>query len=399
MGFKFKRIDLVAGSAEFPSGDSDVLRRSRSETVLNKCVQAIIDCNCGWSLDTSKNATITNYVDIPSNNSNLLFPGLFLINNTSGCKLFVSYFANKNQYGIKEFSGTGADIFQLNSGTDRYTSGLCMSLIPEGSNAVFGDPTTTTFLPNDATRIIGTVGCSTSYNDYGAYAFNAQSGYVCSWGLFVSPYTLAVTSMRNAGSAGNLGVPVYIIGRVFGTLLHSEDSGIKARYGVITLRNIWNVSYEGTGAILSFSSYSNSPNSKSFLGNDPNGQLNTVSVQLVMGSIARSNGNWICGTDETHFVVTLWPDNVGQLSPFIHTSTSGNSRWTPFVVSVESDDLPTYGIVSGDGMKGYLDTDLFRCAIGTYGQQFDNGDFICVDSTNNFLIGWDSTNTDSIAGT
>ena len=50
-------------------------------------------------------------------------------------------------------------------------------------------------------------------------------------------------------------------------------------------------------------------------------------------------------------------------------------------------DLTTYGIVPGDGFKGYLDTDLFRCALGTYGQTFDNGNFICADGTYNFLIG------------
>lgn len=34
MGFRFKRIDLLAGSEDFPVGDTDALRRTRSESVF-----------------------------------------------------------------------------------------------------------------------------------------------------------------------------------------------------------------------------------------------------------------------------------------------------------------------------------------------------------------------------
>ena len=39
MGFKFKRVDLTAGSVDFPIGDTDTLRRTRSETILKKCAE------------------------------------------------------------------------------------------------------------------------------------------------------------------------------------------------------------------------------------------------------------------------------------------------------------------------------------------------------------------------
>lgn len=404
MGFKFKRIDLTAGSEEFPTGSSDALRRSRAETILSKCAQAILDCNCGWALDTSKNATVTSFVDIPCNNNALTFPGLFFVNSTSGCKLFVAYFAERNLYGIKDFSGTGADIFCLNNSTGRYSSCLCMSMIPDGSSSTFGDPTTTTFLPADATRIIGTGNSSTNYNDYASYAYSPQSGYVSSWGLFVSPYVIVVCTKRQSGSAPSFGVPSYAIGRVFGTLAHTEDNTDLARYGVINFRrNTSSLAYEGEPEPVSYNSWAGGTPAKSFCGNDPNQQVSEISdlaiPQKACASVSKADGSWIGGTDGANFGSTFYPSDVGQLSPYIFNSSGNNkSRWVPYAVAVVSNDLTTYGIVPGDGFKGYLDTDLFRCALGTYGQTFDNGNFICADGTYNFLIGWDSTNTDSIAG-
>ena len=61
MGLKFKRVNFTAGTTDFPTGDTDALRRTRSENVLKACVQAIIDCDCGWQLDNNKNATITDF--------------------------------------------------------------------------------------------------------------------------------------------------------------------------------------------------------------------------------------------------------------------------------------------------------------------------------------------------
>jgi hypothetical protein len=404
MGFKFKRIDLTAGSSEFPTGSSDALRRSRAETILSKCAQAILDCNCGWALDTSKNATVNSFVNIPCNNNALTFPGLFFVNSTSGCKLFVAYFAEKNQYGIKDFSGNGSDIFCLNNSTGRYSSCLCMSMIPDGSSSTFGDPATTTFLPADATRIIGTGNSSTDYNDYASYAYNPQAGYVASWGLFVSPYAIVVCTKRQSGSAPSFGVPSYAIGRIFGTLAHTEDNTGQAKYGVINFRqNSSGLDYEGSQDPIAFSSGAGGSPAKYFCGNDPNQSVAAISDLAIptkaCASVSKADGSWIGGTDSANFGSTFYPSDVGQLSPYIFNSSGNNkSRWVPYAVAVVSNDLTTYGVVPGDGFKGYLDTDLFRCALGTYGQTFDNGNFICADATYNFLIGWDSTNTDSIAG-
>lgn len=399
MGFKFKRINFVGGSTDWPTGDSYANRRLRSENLVKAVAQAIINSGCGWTLDISKNATVTSYVDIPSKTNGEPFPGLFLVNSSSGCKLFVCNFATKNQLGIVDFSGTGASIFRLNNTTDRYTSGLCMSIIPDNSNSTFGDPTTTTFLPSDATRIVGTVNCYTNTNDYGSYAYNPQSGYVYSWGLFVNEFSIVVTTLRANGSAPSLGTPVYGIGKLIGTLVNSEDSYAYSKYCILYFM-MTGVYYEGTAPVIRTANYAGSGVSKYFIGS-----LTTASSSISyftnspMGSVFNSAGTWIDGTDGTNYAVTIYPVDVFQLSPYVLLPLNGDkSRWCPFAISVMATDLSTYGVVSGNGMKGYLDTDLFRCALGIYGKQYDNGNFICCDD-NNFLIGWDPTNTDQIAGT
>lgn len=402
MGFKFFRVNLTAGSAEFPTTDSDSARRSRAETIMQKIGYGLINCGAGWELDTSKNADLTSFVDIPANNSNLLWPGLFFTNTISGCKLFVAYFASYNQYGIKNFSGTGNDIIRMNDNTNRYTSGLCMSIIPAGSNNNFGDPTTTTFLPADATRIIGTVNCYYNSNDYGSYAYKPQSGYVASWGLFVTPYVIAVAALRASGVAPNLDAPIYAVGRIIKDLAHDADAAINAEYGVFAFRELGALKYEGTGAVINHTSYTFGPTSKSFIGLDPKASRATIGAiatySNVCGSIAKADGSWINGTDTTNYSVIVYPADSGQLSPYILNNTSGKSRWCSFAIASVSNDPDTYGVVTGDGFKGYLDTDLFRCGSGLYCQMFDDGNFICASDTYNLLLGWDPANTDTLAG-
>lgn len=404
MGFKFKRIDLTAGSLEFPTTDTSYTgRRARSITIIKKIGQAILDCNCGWDLDKGAES-VDDFTDVPSKASGETYPGLFFKNTTSGCKLFVCYIANQVQNGMRDFGGTGADLFQCNSGTGRFVSSLCMSMIPEGSTSEFGDVNTTTFLPADATRIIGTDVTYESDGQYGGFGAEPTSGWTYSYGLFVSPYAIAVSCAKAQSNPGNLGIPSYCVGRIFGALAHSSDNTNQAKYGVVTFRVKNNVDTcaEGTYSPMTYiMNYYLGNSTINLSGINPHDS--TFSYYLAWDrtccSFAKADGTWINGSDNTVFNTIYYPSDPTQLSGYVFNSTNnGKSRWVPYEVVVLSSDLDTWGVVPGDGFKGYLDTDLFRCALGTYGQTFDNGNFICADGTYNFLIGWDSTNTDSIAG-
>lgn len=399
MGFKFKRVDFTAGTTDFPTGSTDALRRTRSENVLKACVQAIIDCNCGWQLDSTKSTSITDFTDIPCRTGANLSPGLFLINSQSGCKLFITYNAYSANESVKDFSGS--DVYRCNSGSDRFVSGLCVSVIPDDSLNNFGDPTTTTFIPNDATRIVGTVNRHGGGSSGQSYCYGPSSGYIHSWGLFVTPYVIAVSANRDQSNPPNLSIPAFFAGRIIGTLAHQELWN-HSKYGMFCMRTCDDSTSntEGNNSVIYNSFSIGSGSNTNFFGKDMRGvpSFNQAYV-YVCGAIVKSDGTWINGSDLTNYYVTSYVSDPYQLSGYVFNSTgNGKSRWSPIAITCVSSDLSTYGVVDGDGFKGYIDTDLIRCALGTYGQTFDNGNFICIDSNMKILIGWDSANTDSIAG-
>lgn len=72
--------------------------------------------------------------------------------------------------------------------------------------------------------------------------------------------------------------------------------------------------------------------------------------------------------------------------------TSPGGRWTPVYMYINAADHDTYGVVPGDGFKGYIDTDLLRGVNPnySYGQQLQGGDFVYLGG--GFAIGWDADN-------
>lgn len=400
MGFKFKRVDLVAGSEEFPVGVNETIKPARSKTILTKVVEALISMNCGWTLDTTRSTSTTDYTLLPfdpyPNDSN--YPALFLINSTSSCKLMISYFAVEPHWGIKDFSGN--DILKVNSGSKHCASGLCMSMIPGGSSSDWG-AVGVDFIPSDATRITSThITSVDDSNVYCSFGGNPDSGYTYSWGIFATENCIAVSCAKSQTGPGNLGVPVMAVGRIYDSLSHSTDTTPQARYGSMLFRssNTAVANSEGiTSAVYdSYRLYNYDGSAHNFIGLSPNSNSSIThwaSSGAICGSMSRADGTWINGTDESTYCITLYPVDVYQLSGYVHSSSqNGSTRWVPFAVRCVTSDLSTYGVIPGDGMKCYLDTDLFRCAIGTYGQQFDNGNFICIDGDYNFLIGWDPDN-------
>lgn len=237
MGFRCKSFYVLAGSAEFPTGNTDELRRSRSETLLTKISQTLISCDCGWQLDTTKNATDTSYVDIPCSTGSKTYPGLFFVNTISGCKLFMSFFGDNIQnYGIKDFSGGDLVLFNNN----KYHGGVCTSIIPSGSTSTFGDPTTSTFIPSDATRICGTFYRNTfNYSSIRyAAAYNPDSGYYYKYWVFATPYAVGFyANKKNGSNDPTLYSPIYVSGKIFGAISHDETSR-NAKYGTYIIRNM-----------------------------------------------------------------------------------------------------------------------------------------------------------------
>lgn len=368
MGFKFKKFTIVGGSEELPVGTTSALLRQKSETLLKKIVQAIIDTNTGWALD-SRTPTITSFLEVPDSGSTAgYWPGLLLYNSNSGCKLFAAYIGNN---GIKNFSG--------NDTVRAYSdwASLCLSMIPAGSANNFGTTFDSSFIPSDATRIIGCA--ASSYNT----ARNAASGTYYTYGIFANDSLIGLS----ADTGNNSTTPKLFVGKIFDTLLHESDN---YKYGsfMIRLSPASGSATDASGSIIYFTTSTQwaSTNLKSLGSSHP-----SYSTSYNSACIRKADGTWI-DSDGSTYCVKMTVEGIEQLSPYVNATNAGKSRWIPYVVGITAVDIDTYGVVPGDGMKGYLDTDLFRCAIGTYGQQFDNGNFICIDADNNFLIGWDPDN-------
>jgi hypothetical protein len=173
------------------------------------------------------------------------FPGLFLRNSLSGCKLFIAYFGGTNATTDVISSFDGSSLYKCSSTTVH--SGLICSIIPANSISEFNTSFNNNFLPSDATRLIGTVYYTTTSGGYtSAHAANPVSGYKYGWGIFATPYAISIASATNVNYATDnksrkLVTPVYCVGRIFGDLVHSDDNTVNSKYGIVTLEAILNL--------------------------------------------------------------------------------------------------------------------------------------------------------------
>lgn len=388
MGFKFKRIDFTSGDNNFPGKSTTAESQTCAKSIVKGVADALIAMNIGWAVDTDHNSSTNDFSDVPDTNNSGPWPGLFLINSTSGCKLFVCYIAGA--YAFPNFSGDDV----LHNGNNYYNlSGLIISIIPSGSLSVFGSTFDSSFLPSDATRFVGS---ATSQSNI---VYRQNSGDHYSYGILATDSCVGVVVGRsNTQNLPSLKTPNYFVGRIIGDLFNTSDNSNNARYGSLLLGSVpaSSSSYETCSGFSTQVQYNTG--AYFYVMGTRGGSLSNGSYNA--GSIAKSDGTWANGYYANHACTYIWPANNFDvmLSPYSYNSSNtGKSIWIPFQIFVSTDDFSTYGITADCGLKGNLDTSLFRCALGTYCQQFDNGNFICCNDYN-FLIGWDPNN-DSLTGT
>ena len=384
MGFVLNQFVLIGGSEEFPIGDTYELRLSRAKTILTKAVQTIIACNQGWELDTSKNATDTDYTNIPTESTGEpYYPGLFLRNSISGCKLFIGDFPGSYiAYCCNNFDGKSSLLY-----SQGYTNhlGICLSIIPGESESEFGnDPNAIGFFPDDATRFCGTYyRDTTNYTEKSVIGSNPRNGWSYMYGFGVTPYV--ITTFANHDESGYAGpynyyVPIYACGRIFGELAHKEDNLPTAKYGVVLFRKETS-QYEAWAQC--FSTEMSGFGSTNYYV-PWNGFSNPS-----CGSITKANGEWIRGGQNA---VVMFTFNWTILANTLYYQQN-STAWSAIGIGrycLTSSDLTANGIVPGDGFKGLLDTDLFRAGRGTAQQTFDNGQFFCPESNVGLFVGVDN---------
>ena len=404
-GFKFRRtlftaLDSGSNYGVFYNwGTRDEKTIARAKSVITSLARALYDMNIGWDLDSDFHdshwiddpdnpgyITASYYGDTPIKSSTEYMPYLLLKNSISGNKLFLSYLCNSCQYGIDI---PNSQMCTQGSIENPSYTGLLVSMISGKSDQTFGDPLNGTLIPSTATPLYGSCEAGGRENVKICYARANISGSVYCWDILATPYCIAMMiNSKNDGSVVTLDKISFAVGRIFGSLAH-EENAVNARYGVIQFtQHSTGQNLEGGSLKLNNLDY----------GDAKEYTIGTSSFRIAVnaanpaaqnsgGCIAKANGDYIGYTSTSN--IRYCPDSTHHLSRYVKNDDS-NLRWIPYIVGVVSDDLQNDGIIAGDGVKGILDTDLFRCARIAEGTLLCGGKFYSINY--NLILGWDPSN-------
>ena len=179
------------------------------------------------------------------------------------------------------------------------------------------------------------------------------------------------------------------MGEIFDTLAHpTEDTSRVAKYGIFSLSN--DATYH------SFSTLSTGERvlDSRILNKDDWSRYSNPSYKLAH-VFANAAGEWIYGTytAASAYRIPLYARYALSASACTPI-TRGKARWLAIGMTSVSENINTSGyVVPGDGMKGWLDTDMIRAVCPTGLQTnytLDNGNFIYVG--NGLMMGWSAAN-------
>ena len=179
------------------------------------------------------------------------------------------------------------------------------------------------------------------------------------------------------------------MGAIFDTLAHpTEDTSRVAKYGIFSL-GTWS-DYNSFSTLSTGEKVLNSwIQEKNYWSrnSDPSRHLAPV--------FANAAGEWIHGTyaAASAYRLPLYAENALSASACTPI-TRGKARWLAIGMTSVSENINTTGyVVPGDGMKGWLDTDMIRAVCPTGLQTnytLDNGNFIYVGY--GLMMGWSADN-------
>lgn len=181
------------------------------------------------------------------------------------------------------------------------------------------------------------------------------------------------------------------LGAIFDTLAHpTEDVSRVAKYGILSFNWVYDSSYN---------SFTTLPTSEYVLygGIVSKGDWsNYMRPENRMAHVfANAAGEWIYGSyaASSAYRATLYAHFALSATACVPI-TRGKARWLAIGMTSCSENINTTGyVVPGDGMKGWLDTDMIRAVCPTGLQTnytLDNGNFVYVG--NGLMMGWCPTN-------
>ena len=301
---------------------------------------------------------------------------------TGGEKLFVSY-AGSSTYGSQD--GQARTYYKGSSYND--LSGLIVTMLPAPTDSDARDlawgasksPMYVLARPDTPKEMLPVVADS----DRSLISFHENAIDVA--------YQMTIVSdgRRIIFNGTSSRMKSFWMGEIFDTLAHpTEDTSRVAKYGIFSLgtSSNYNSFYTLSTGETVLDSRIQEKNYWSYNSN-PSYKLAHV--------FANAAGEWIHGSYSASSAYRLPLYAQDALSASACTPiTRGKARWLAIGMTSVSENINTTGyVVPGDGMKGWLDTDMIRAVCPTGLQTnytLDNGNFIYVG--NGLMMGWSAAN-------
>lgn len=304
---------------------------------------------------------------------------------TGGEKLFVSYAGNGDYYASDKLART-----YYKGGSYSYNElyGLIVTMLPaptetDSADLAWGSEKRPLYVlsrsdtPKEMLPVVGL--------EYGAtLSFHRNT--------LDTTYQMTIISdgARIIFDSSSSRLKYFWMGSIFDTLAHpQEDVSRVAKYGILSLNrdgsNYKSFTTLPTGEYVLYGGIVSKDNWSNYMRPDYHG----ASV------FANAAGEWIYGSyaASSAYRATLYAHSALSATACVPI-TRGKARWLAIGMTSCSENINTTGyVVPGDGMKGWLDTDMIRAVCPTgleTNYTLDNGNFVYVG--NGLMMGWCPTN-------
>lgn len=305
---------------------------------------------------------------------------------TGGEKLFVSYAGSSEYSASDQLSRT---YYKGAHSSYRYLYGLIVTMLPaptdgDSSDLAWGSEKRPLYVlsrsdtPNQMLPVVAD-SCMASTSFHKNTLDNTYQMTIISDGARIMFGPISTRSMT------------FWMGAIFDTLAHpTEDVSRVAKYGILSLNWVYNASYHSfttlpTGEKVLYGGIVSKDNWNSY----------TKPEDRMAHVFANAAGEWIYGSysASSAYRATLYAYYALSATACVPI-TRGKARWLAIGMTSCSENINTTGyVVPGDGMKGWLDTDMIRAVCPTgleTNYTLDNGNFVYVG--NGLMMGWCPTN-------
>lgn len=337
-------------------------------------VKPVIE-SLGWTLDTEYHPD--GWRD--GTDAHAYFKG------TGGEKLFVSY-AGSSEYSASD--DLARTYYKGGSYTHNYLYGLIVTMLPapnetDSADLAWGSEKSPVYVlhrSDTPKEMLPVVGCQ-----YGAAPSFHRNTLDTTYQM-----TIISDGARIIFDSSNSRLKYFWMGAIFDTLAHpTEDVSRVAKYGILSLNhdssNYSSFTTLRTGESVLYGGIGSKDNWSNYMRPDYHG----ASV------FANAAGEWIYGSyaASSAYRATLYAADALSATACVPI-TRGKARWLAIGMTSCSENINTTGyVVPGDGMKGWLDTDMIRAVCPTGLQTnytLDNGNFVYVGK--GLMMGWCPTN-------